>query len=166
MFKASKLKLSYMYFSAWAVHVVIWITSGLVSHTTWNLFVWPHSTNTTWTPTHVLNVCRVAGLCKDYCGVLNEEAIRLNFVLIYELLDEVMVSVCTYRYTPYMPLMLYPSKLCRTLGILKEHQLRFWNHTFVIALVLFHTTQRVEFKDHRVPAPCPVMRPTSQLLLP
>ena len=36
--------------------------------------------------------CRVAGLCKDYCGILNEEAIRLNFVLIYELLDEVMVS--------------------------------------------------------------------------
>lgn len=33
---------------------------------------------------------RIAGLCKDYCGVLNEEAIRLNFVLIYELLDEVV----------------------------------------------------------------------------
>ena len=36
---------------------------------------------------------RIAGLCKDYCGVLNEEAIRLNFVLIYELLDEVLVSI-------------------------------------------------------------------------
>ena len=34
---------------------------------------------------------RIAGLCKDYCGILNEEAIRLNFVLIYELLDEVLV---------------------------------------------------------------------------
>ncbi|KAL5474709.1 hypothetical protein EMCRGX_G026694 [Ephydatia muelleri] len=33
---------------------------------------------------------RIAGLCKDYCGLLNEEAIRLNFVLIYELLDEVL----------------------------------------------------------------------------
>ncbi len=86
-------------------------------------------------PTHVLNVCRVAGLCKDYCGVLNEEAIRLNFVLIYELLDEVMVSIiiykimctctCPYINTPYVPLILYPSKLFRTLGILKERQLRF-----------------------------------------
>lgn len=37
---------------------------------------------------------RIAGLCKDYCGVLNEEAIRLNFVLVYELLDEVLVSSC------------------------------------------------------------------------
>lgn len=46
-------------------------------------------------------MCRVAGLCKDYCGVLNEEAIRLNFVLIYELLDEVMVSECT-THTPYL----------------------------------------------------------------
>ena len=40
---------------------------------------------------------RVAGLCKDYCGVLNEEAIRLNFVLIYEILDEVLVSVVGRR---------------------------------------------------------------------
>lgn len=34
--------------------------------------------------------CRIANLCKDYCGVLTEESIRLNFVLIYELLDEVI----------------------------------------------------------------------------
>jgi AP-4 complex subunit mu-1 len=33
---------------------------------------------------------RIAGVCKDYCGLLNEEAIRLNFSLIYELLDEVL----------------------------------------------------------------------------
>jgi AP-4 complex subunit mu-1 len=33
---------------------------------------------------------RLAGLFKDYCGVLNEESIRKNFVLIYELLDEVL----------------------------------------------------------------------------
>ena len=37
---------------------------------------------------------RIASLCKDYCGILNEEAIRLNFVLVYELLDEVLVSHC------------------------------------------------------------------------
>eukprot|EP00058_Branchiostoma_floridae_P025175 XP_002610665.1 hypothetical protein BRAFLDRAFT_117900 [Branchiostoma floridae] len=32
----------------------------------------------------------VASLCKDYCGVLSEEAIRLNFPLVYEILDEVI----------------------------------------------------------------------------
>lgn len=33
---------------------------------------------------------RVSDLCKDYCGVLNEESIKSNFPLIYELLDEVL----------------------------------------------------------------------------
>ena len=36
----------------------------------------------------------IANLCKDYCGVLTEESIRLNFVLIYELLDEVIDFGC------------------------------------------------------------------------
>jgi AP-4 complex subunit mu-1 len=33
---------------------------------------------------------RVGGIIKDYCGLLSEEAVRKNFVLIYELLDEVI----------------------------------------------------------------------------
>ncbi|KAI6661129.1 AP-4 complex subunit mu-like [Oopsacas minuta] len=33
---------------------------------------------------------RFTVLLKDYCGVLNEESLRLNFVLVYELLDEVL----------------------------------------------------------------------------
>jgi len=33
---------------------------------------------------------RIAILFKDYCGVLTEEAIRKNFVLLYEILDEVI----------------------------------------------------------------------------
>jgi AP-4 complex subunit mu-1 len=33
---------------------------------------------------------RIAKVVKDYCGVLTEEAIRRNFSLIYELLDEMM----------------------------------------------------------------------------
>lgn len=33
---------------------------------------------------------RVSDLCKDYCGVLNEESIKINFSLVYELLDEVL----------------------------------------------------------------------------
>lgn len=35
---------------------------------------------------------RIARVIKDYVGVLNEDSIRKNFVLVYELLDEVMVS--------------------------------------------------------------------------
>lgn len=31
---------------------------------------------------------RIAVLIKDYCGVLSEEAVRANFALVYELLDE------------------------------------------------------------------------------
>ncbi|XP_069502523.1 AP-4 complex subunit mu-1 isoform X2 [Ambystoma mexicanum] len=33
---------------------------------------------------------RLVGLIKDYCGGLNEKTIRLNFALIYELLDEML----------------------------------------------------------------------------
>ena len=33
---------------------------------------------------------RVTTLVKDYCGVLGEESIRRNFVLVYELLDEIV----------------------------------------------------------------------------
>lgn len=33
---------------------------------------------------------RVIHVLKDYCGVLNEEAVRKNFTLIYELLDEAL----------------------------------------------------------------------------
>ena len=33
---------------------------------------------------------RVANVVKDYCGVFNEEAIRKNFILVYELLDEML----------------------------------------------------------------------------
>ena len=35
-------------------------------------------------------LARLAKSFRDFCGVLNEEAIRKNFVLVYELLDEVM----------------------------------------------------------------------------
>jgi hypothetical protein len=35
--------------------------------------------------------CLTPGM-QDYCGVLTEEAIRKNFILVYELLDEMMVS--------------------------------------------------------------------------
>jgi AP-4 complex subunit mu-1 len=31
---------------------------------------------------------RLTKLFKDYCGILSEESIRTNFILVYELLDE------------------------------------------------------------------------------
>ena len=34
---------------------------------------------------------RITGLFKDYCGILNEETVRMNFTLAYEVLDEVIV---------------------------------------------------------------------------
>jgi len=33
---------------------------------------------------------RITKLIKDYCGILSEDSIRTNFVLIYEILDEIM----------------------------------------------------------------------------
>ncbi|CAK0793505.1 unnamed protein product [Prorocentrum cordatum] len=33
---------------------------------------------------------KMAKVFKDFCGVLNEESIRKNFVLVYELLDEMV----------------------------------------------------------------------------
>jgi hypothetical protein len=40
---------------------------------------------------------RLAKVFKDYCGVLGEEAIRKNFVLVYELLDEMIVREARAR---------------------------------------------------------------------
>jgi len=42
-------------------------------------------------PTYVVELLdRIATICKDYCGSLNEESVRCNFTLIYEILDEVL----------------------------------------------------------------------------
>lgn len=48
-------------------------------------------------PTFVVELLnRLTKVFKDYCGVLTEESIRTNFVLVYELLDEIVVR-------PYRP---------------------------------------------------------------
>lgn len=36
--------------------------------------------------------CRLVALIKDYCGSVCEKTVRMNFALIYELLDEMVVS--------------------------------------------------------------------------
>ena len=42
-------------------------------------------------PSIILEIIhRVCKIIKDFCGVLSEEAIRKNFVLIYEILDEIL----------------------------------------------------------------------------
>lgn len=39
---------------------------------------------------------RIARVTKDYLGILSEESLRRNFVLVYELLDEVIVSIVDF----------------------------------------------------------------------
>ena len=49
---------------------------------------------------------RITGLFKDYCGILNEETVRMNFTLAYEVLDEVIVRcecVCVRMCLPGLP---------------------------------------------------------------
>lgn len=42
-------------------------------------------------PSFVMDIIyRMMKVFRDYCGVLNEETIRKNFVLIYEIIDEVI----------------------------------------------------------------------------
>lgn len=38
--------------------------------------------------------CRLVTLLRDYCGTLNEKTVSLNFALIYEVLDELLVGDC------------------------------------------------------------------------
>ena len=93
---------------------------------------------------------RIAGLCKDYCGVLNEEAIRLNFVLVYELLDEVLVSqhVCFFKdlltSNPLPPLTptshTHLMHLPRILATPKAQAQKSSSPTSATPLVLYHTT--------------------------
>lgn len=53
------------------------------------LFVATTKFNTS--PSHALELLqRITRVFKDYCGVLTEESIRKNFVLVYELLDEML----------------------------------------------------------------------------
>jgi len=35
-------------------------------------------------------ITRITNLIRDFCGVLSEESVRQNFVLIYEILDEII----------------------------------------------------------------------------
>lgn len=37
----------------------------------------------------------IVGRIHDFCGLLEEENLRTNFVLIYELIDEIIVSAPT-----------------------------------------------------------------------
>lgn len=52
------------------------------------------TTRVNMSPSLVLELLqRIARVIKDYLGVLNEDSFRKNFVLVYELLDEVIVSI-------------------------------------------------------------------------
>ena len=38
----------------------------------------------------------IVGRIHDFCGILEEENLRTNFVLIYELIDEIIVSCLSF----------------------------------------------------------------------
>ncbi len=67
-------------------------------------------------------------LLQDYCGLLSEEAVRKNFVLLYELLDEVIdygypqnsSSEALKEFVLNEPTMLKPS-VCLLLEQLRVH---------------------------------------------
>ena len=44
---------------------------------------------------------QIVGRIHDFCGALEEENLRTNFVLIYELIDEIVVSSTLQSSTPY-----------------------------------------------------------------
>lgn len=49
------------------------------------------TTRTNGSPSFLIEVLgRICKVIKDFCGVLTEDAIRKNFILIYELLDEII----------------------------------------------------------------------------
>ena len=36
------------------------------------------------------SLIKIAKTIKDFCGILNEESVRKNFALVYELLEEIL----------------------------------------------------------------------------
>ena len=64
-------------------------------------------------PSFILELLeRVSKVFKDYCGVLSEESIRKNFILLYELLDEMLVRAA---WPLPLPLLLLRAPLCALL---------------------------------------------------
>mmetsp|Transcript_3205 Transcript_3205/g.3540 ORF Transcript_3205/g.3540 Transcript_3205/m.3540 type:complete len:494 (+) Transcript_3205:257-1738(+) len=60
-------------------------------HVKRNGLIFGCSTSRNVSPTTVIEILsKIAKVFKDYCGTLSEEAIRKNFILLYELLDEMM----------------------------------------------------------------------------
>ena len=63
-------------------------------------------------------IYRMMKVCRDYCGVISEEAIRKNFTLIYEIIDECIdyghpQLVTTEAIRPFIvnePIMIQPKK--------------------------------------------------------
>ena len=57
------------------------------------------------------------GRIHDFCGALEEENLRTNFVLIYELIDEIIVR-CLH--TPHFARTHQFVRVCRTMDILRS----------------------------------------------
>ena len=113
-------------------------------------------------PPHLSPPPRIAGVCKDYCGLLNEESIRLNFVLIYELLDEVLVSahhsyhsIHTLSFLSLSSPPLPPPLSLRILVIHKVLPLKYSSPTYATSRVMSRTINRCYGNRGK---PCPPTR--------
>jgi len=63
----------------------------------------------------------LAKVIKDFCGVLNEEALRKNFVLVYEIIDEMLdfgypQSTSTEQVRPFIVNEVVPVALPKSVG--------------------------------------------------
>ena len=78
--------------STWAPSLIISRSTQSLAHAALCVFYDCPLTQFNVSPSFTLELIdRLAKVFKDYCGVLTEEAIRKNFILIYELLDEMIV---------------------------------------------------------------------------
>jgi len=42
-------------------------------------------------PSVLIDTCvKIGNIIKDFCGVINEESVRKNFALVYEILEEII----------------------------------------------------------------------------
>ena len=84
---------------------------------------------------------RIIRVAKDYLGVLNEESLRRNFVLVYELLDEMIVSILfitsvllscvslwNHTFFWHTDKAIFWFFCGRILVTRRQHPLKFWNH--------------------------------------
>lgn len=96
---------------------------------------------------------RIARVVKDYLGILNEESLRKNFVLVYELLDEVIVSMLWYLFAllPFIVIfltLLFPQNKIRPLCLLTIF-LNFFSRVPYVTMLIETTKDQIRHGYNR-----------------